>query len=96
MIKVICNEKDTYSFEDCFCYECNNTDCNVCKYAEENIIFDTHDNDNIIIETDIDELDIKTCIYNTPYNFRGCGIAKEGENCGKCRFWYENIEIQKI
>lgn len=96
MIKLKCNTDDEYLLENCLCYDCKWNNCDDCQYAEENIQFETSDNSKIEIETDDEELDIKTCIYNTFYNYSGCGIAKDGEDCSKCRFWYENVLIKYI
>ena len=104
MIRIYCNENDEPHFENCLCYDTTNKtcklyndDCSECPYAEENIQFVHHDIDNIIIKTDEIDLDIKTCIYNTPYNYHGCGMIdlSKNEDCEQCRFFYDNIEIKE-
>lgn len=94
MIRIKCNENDEMLFENCLCYDCKWNNCDECQYAEENVEFVSSDTTKIEIETDEKELDIKTCIYNTMYNFRGCGMVKDGEDCGNCRFWYKNIKVK--
>jgi len=75
-----------------------NDNCDNCPYYDTNIQFIQHDSERIMIETDEDDLDIKTCLYNTYYNYRGCGMVdlNKHEDCSDCRFWYENIEIIKV
>ena len=105
MIKVYCKEEDEYKFENCLSYTmsgkiCANYDneCDDCPYLNRNIQFVQHDIDKIIIETDEVDLDIKTCLYRTFYNFHKCGMVdiSKGEDCENCRFWYENIEIKNL
>ena len=102
MIKIYCKESDEPHFARCLSYNmnadiCNNyeNDCDQCPYYDCNIQFIHHDLDRIIIETDEIDLDVKTCLYNTFYNWRGCGVVDldKEEDCRSCRFWYENIEV---
>lgn len=105
MIKIYCKEGDENHITQCLAYNSVKEDkcipynsCNECPYYEYNIQIINHNLDRIIIETDsADELDIKTCIYNTFHNFQSCGMVNsEIETCSDCRFWYENIEVRRI
>ena len=101
MIKIYCNENDEPHFSRCIHYNTNNIacdECEQCPYCDCNIQFIHHDSNSIIIETDEDDLDVKTCLYNTFYNWRGCGVVDldKEEDCMDCRFWYENIEVIKV
>ena len=103
MIKIYCKESDEPHFTRYICYDTSTCDkcreyeneCDQCSYFNHNIQFIHHDLDRIIIETNEIDLDVKTCLYNTFYNFRGCGVVDldKDEDCRDCRFWYENIEL---
>ena len=102
MIKIYCKESDEPHFARCICYDTSTStcdayenDCDECPYYDCNIQFIHHDLDRIIIETDEIDLDVKTCLYNTFYNFRGCEVVDldKEEDCRSCRFWYDNIEV---
>lgn len=103
MIKVYCQESDEYKFVNCFsgdrtnkfCIQMNDN-CSSCPYAEENVEFIQHDSERIMMEVD-EEYDLEACFYDSPYNFLSCGMVNPNtENCDDCRFWYENIEVDKI
>lgn len=105
MIRIYCNENDEPHFARCIAYTMNvdickshNDNCDECPYYDTNIQFIQHDIDRIIIETDEDDLDIRTCLYNTLYNYLGCGVIDldKKEDCEQCRFWYDNIGVIKI
>ena len=105
MIKIYCQDGDEGMFSRCISYRMNADNCSKyenicdncdeCPYYDTNIQFIQHDIDRIIIETNEDDLDICTCLYNTSYNWRGCGVVNldKEEDCRDCRFWYENIEV---
>lgn len=104
MIKIYCQDGDEGMFSRCISYRMNADNCSKyenicdnCPYYDVNIQFIQHDIDHIIIETDEDDLDINTCLYNTPYNYLGCGMVDldKKEDCEQCKFWYENIEVIK-
>ena len=105
MIRIYSKYEDEYHFSRCIAYTMNadicksyNDNCDECPYYDTNIQFIQHDIDRIIIETDEDDLDIRTCLYNTPYNYLGCGMVDldKNEDCEQCRFWYDNIEVIKV
>lgn len=104
MIRIYCNENDEPHFSRCinYCFsgdKCKeyNDDCEQCPYYDCNIRFVYHDSDKIIIETDEIDLDTSTCLYNTNYNYHGCGMVDASkETCSECRFFYDNIEVIKI
>ena len=105
MIRIYCNENDELYFSRCINYrfsgdKCKeyNDDCEQCPYYDCNMQFIHHDSDKIIIETDEIDLDIKTCLYNTFYNYLGCGMVNlsKKETCSECRFFYDNIEVIQI
>lgn len=102
MIKIYCQDGDEGMFSRCISYRMNADNCSKyenicdnCPYYDVNIQFIQHNSERIMIETDEDDLDINTCIYNTPYNYLGCGMVDldKNEDCKQCRFWYENIEV---
>jgi hypothetical protein len=111
MIKIYCQDGDEYQFENCLCYDRTDSTCKKyeinegeiyscpnCPYANENIQFIQHDSECIMIETDEDDLDVKTCLCHTFYNYLGCGMVdlSKHEDCSDCRFWYENVEVIKV
>lgn len=105
MIRIYSKYEDKPHFSRCIAYTMNtdickfyNDNCDECPYYDTNIQFIQHDIDRIIIETDEDGLDVQTCLYNTPYNYLGCGMVDldKKENCEQCRFWYDNIEVIKV
>ena len=105
MIKIYCKESDEPYFTRCISYDTSTSTCDAydnkcdeCPYYDCNIQFIHHDLDRIIIEASIKDLDIKTCLYNTFYNWRSCGVINldKEEDCRDCKFWYENIEVIEI
>jgi hypothetical protein len=95
MIQINC--KDSDNLRQCVKYgacpkeqdEIDNYCNEQCKYNTNNIEFNYIEEDKISIKGCDD---LKCCIYNTMYNYRKCGIAKENEDCTNCRYWYENIK----
>ena len=106
MIKIYCKESDEPYFTRCICYDTSTSTCDAydnkcdeCPYYDCNIQFIHHDLDRIIIEASIKDLDIKTCLFNTFYNYIGCGVVdylNKNETCSDCRFWYDNIEVIEV
>ena len=105
MIRIYCNENDELYFRRCVNYSFNGNkcreyedECEQCPYYDCNIQFVHHDLDRIIIEADEIDLDISMCLYNTNYNYYGCGMVDlfKKETCEQCRFFYDNIEVIQI
>jgi len=106
MIKIKCKEnlfdklKGCIKYGDCpkdyyeaenprdYCYD-------KCEYNIDNIEFEDSEDDIITIKTDIEDLEIKVCMFATTYNYKKCGMVRKGEDCDKCKFYYENIKIIK-
>ena len=101
MIRIYCNENDEPHFTRCLNGDGTNkhcdavdNNCDLCPYYDCNVQFVHRESNIISIETD-EDYESPTCLYNTSYNFRACGMVdrKKNEDCDDCRFWYENIEV---
>ena len=105
MIRIYCNENDESRFTRCLngdgtnkhCEKVNN-DCDLCPYYDCNVQFIHQELNTISIETDEKDYELPTCLYNTSYNFKKCGMVdlNKKEDCDNCRFWYENTEVISI
>ncbi len=62
-----------------------------CPYNIFNVEVEENDDNQIYVEG-IDLEELKVCLYRTFYNFLGCGMVKQGEDCDNCRFYNDNIK----
>ena len=98
-MKIYCKKEDSGKFSKCLKYgdcpkEANDNEefcLEECPYNIFNVEIEETDDNQIYVE-DVDLDDLKVCLYETFYNYRGCGMVNEGEDCDNCRFYNDNIK----